>query len=415
MNKKKNQSLSRYFGPGFIVAATGVGAGDLITASVAGAHFGTVILWTAIVGGLLKYFLNEGIARWQLATETTLLEGWIKKLPKLVSIYFFIYLLLWSFIVAATEISFCGLSAHTVFPLPFLEQTSVLIWGILHSLVAFVLVYFSRYQLIENLMKFFIGLMFGVVIISAVLSNPDWGAILQSLINPGLPDDKQAVVILFAVLGGVGGSVTLLSYAYWLREKGWNGSSFMSIARVDLAIAYGMMALFGVAMIIIAAGVEAEKVNGYKMIMSIADRLSEGTGWVGKWFFILGFWGAVFSSMIGVWNGIPYLFADFMQHFGQKEQTSEPQAISTNSFYYRLFLVYLTFPPILIVAYGRPVWIGIVYAVTGAFFMPFLASLLLYMNNKKEWVKGFKNDWITNGVLLVTLFLFLGMLVKKFV
>jgi len=63
-------------GPGLLVAATGVGAGDLLTASIAGSRAGLAVLWAALAGGLLKWTLNEGIARWQLATGTSLLAGW---------------------------------------------------------------------------------------------------------------------------------------------------------------------------------------------------------------------------------------------------------------------------------------------------------------------------------------------------
>ncbi len=66
----------RGLGPGIVIAATGLGAGDLIAASVAGANYGIALLWAAMVGALLKFTLNEGLARWQLATGTTLLEGW---------------------------------------------------------------------------------------------------------------------------------------------------------------------------------------------------------------------------------------------------------------------------------------------------------------------------------------------------
>jgi Mn2+/Fe2+ NRAMP family transporter len=50
------------------VAATGVGAGDLIAASVAGRRFGLAVLWVVVLGALCKGVLNDGIARWQLAT-----------------------------------------------------------------------------------------------------------------------------------------------------------------------------------------------------------------------------------------------------------------------------------------------------------------------------------------------------------
>jgi hypothetical protein len=61
----------RHVGPGLVIAATGLGAGDLIAASVAGAKFGTTILWAAVLGAIMKYVMNEGLTRWQLATGRT--------------------------------------------------------------------------------------------------------------------------------------------------------------------------------------------------------------------------------------------------------------------------------------------------------------------------------------------------------
>ena len=49
-------------GPGIVVVATGVGAGDMIAASVAGAKYGTIILWAAVVDAVVKFFLNAIVA-----------------------------------------------------------------------------------------------------------------------------------------------------------------------------------------------------------------------------------------------------------------------------------------------------------------------------------------------------------------
>jgi hypothetical protein len=40
--------------------------------------------------------------------------------------------------------------------------------------------------------------------------------------------------------------------------------------------------------------------------------------------FLLGFWGAVFSSVLGVWQSAPYLFADFvaLRHRAQTQLPS---------------------------------------------------------------------------------------------
>jgi Mn2+/Fe2+ NRAMP family transporter len=82
--------------PGILIAATGVGAGDLITASIAGSRVGLTILWAVLVGAVLKWVLNEGLARWQMATGTTLLEGWVDRLGGWVQWVFLLYLIPWT-------------------------------------------------------------------------------------------------------------------------------------------------------------------------------------------------------------------------------------------------------------------------------------------------------------------------------
>ena len=69
MQEEKKLSLFVMIGPGLLVAATGVGAGDLATASFAGSLLGNGILWAVVLGAFLKYVVNEGLARWQLRSE----------------------------------------------------------------------------------------------------------------------------------------------------------------------------------------------------------------------------------------------------------------------------------------------------------------------------------------------------------
>ena len=384
-------------GPGLVIAATGLGAGDLIAASVAGARFGTTILWAAVVGAVLKYAMTEGLTRWQLATGSTLLEGWVQRLPKIISLYFFVYLLLWSFIVAGALIAGTGLAAHALFP-----GLSVELWGILHSLLALLLISIGRYSLLERLMKFFMGLMLLVVLICAVWVAPGISGILSGLLIPSIPDGS--VLFIFGVIGGVGGSVTLLCYGYWIRERDWNRPEDLPRSRTDLVVAYVLTGLFGIAIIIVAAGVEPEVLTGPKMALGIAGKLEEVVGPFGKWCFLVGFWSAVFSSMLGVWQGVPYLFADFVQQYAWRPE--QPMTVNTGSIAYRGYLIYLALPPMLLLLVGEPVWLIIIYAVAGAFFMPLLALLLLFMNNRRSWLGDLKNGWLTNLVLLLSVLVF---------
>ena len=393
----------RELGPGIVIAATGLGAGDLIAASVAGAKYGVAILWAAVMGAILKFTLNEGLARWQLATGTTLLEGWVRRLPRFWSVYFFVYLLLWSFIVAGALMAATGLAIHALVP-----AISVEAGGAVQSLIAAALVMLGRYRLLEIMMKFFIALMFAVVMYCAVALQPDWGAVVAGIFVPRLPEGS--VFFLLGVMGGVGGSVTLLSYGYWIRERGWSGPERLRQVRTDLLVAYVLTGLFGIAIMIISAGVSPEVLSGSKMVLAVADEMGATVGDIGKWAFLIGFWGAVFSSMLGVWQGVPYLFADFVHEW---RRSPDEKVIDTRAKPYRVYLAFLAIPPMILLWAGKPVWVVLVYAVAGAAFMPLLAGLLLYMNGLRDWLGPLRNRVPGNLALAATLILFTVLLVNK--
>ena len=57
------------------MAASGIGASDIVCATVGGANYGPALLWALLLGTFFKFVLSEGIARWQLATGSTAIEG----------------------------------------------------------------------------------------------------------------------------------------------------------------------------------------------------------------------------------------------------------------------------------------------------------------------------------------------------
>ncbi len=399
-------------GPGIAVAATGVGAGDIISATVAGSRFGLVIAWTAVLGALLKFILAEGVARWQLATGTTLLEGWITRLGPAVRIYFFIYLIIWSFVVGAALISACGLAGHAVFP-----ALSYQTWGVIHSAGAVLFVLVGRYNTFENLMKIFVGVMFIAILAAAFSSDVDGAALLAGTLVPRVP--AGSVGFLLAVIGGVGGTITLLSYSYWLREKGWRKPEQIPLARVDLLIAYSLTGLFGIATVALAASTlhaEGVVVEGKNAALQMAGMLGERGGTIGPKLFLAGFWGAVASSLVGVWQSVPYLFAEFVR----LSRGESPPADVSRTAAYRWYLLFLALPPVVLLYLTKPVWLVILYAAVGSLFMPFLAGTLLYMMNREDWIGSrYRNGrWSNMGLLFsLGLFLYLGVaeLVKRFI
>ena len=404
MTKKKN--LLSIIGPGILIAATGVGAGDLATATFTGTKLGVAILWAVVVGAFFKFVLNEGLTRWQLATGNTLLEGAMNHLGRPAQYSFLAYFLVWSFMVAAALMSACGVAAQAIFPLHPDPSTGKIIYGIVLSLMGLVLVRLGGYRLFEKVMSVCIGLMFITVAVTAVLLMESWREVLAGLLWPTIPQfHGEGLTWTVALMGGVGGTVTVLCYGYWIREEGRFNADDLPVCRVDLAVGYGITALFGLAMVVIGSTIQVES-GGATLIVKLAEKLVEELGVIGKWAFLLGAWGAVFSSLLGVWQSAPYLFADLWSMMRGSSRSRE-HSINTQSISYRWYLYALATIPMI------GLWIGFAtmqkfYAVIGALFIPMLALVLLLLNGRVKWVGiRYRNHPLTSAVLIVILLFFL--------
>ncbi len=400
-------------GPGVLVAATGVGAGDLATAAFTGSRLGVTVLWAVLVGAFIKFVVNEGLARWQLATGETLLEGALRRLGLSGIVVFGAYFFLWSFFVGSALMSACGVALHAMVPAFADAATGKLVFGVLSSVLGVGLVLAGGFPLFEKVMGACIGVMFVTVTITALLLCDDWGAVTRGLLLPRLPHaGGEGIGWTVALIGGVGGTLTLLCYGYWIREKGRTGPADLPLCRIDLAVAYLMTAVFGLAMVVIGSTIEADG-SGAGLLIRLADALAQPLGETGRWAFLLGAFGAFFSSLLGVWQAVPYIFADYWRiarqglHVGAPAPSGEVDARGRP---YRSYLFVLATVPMLGLLFSfREVQKA--YAVFGALFMPLLALVLLVLNGRTDWVgPRLRNRPLTSGVLLaiVALFAFFG-------
>ncbi len=395
-----------------MLAATGVGAGDLAVAGLAGSDIGVAMLWPVVIGAFFKFVLTEGLVRWQLVTDQTFLEGLVHRLGRWVGALFLVYLVFWSFFVGSALMGACGVAFHALVPWFDRAEDGKAYWGLIHSLVGVALVLRGGFALFERVMRLCIGLMFAVVIVTALLFWPGTEAVLRGLFVPQ-PESIQGEGLArsVALLGGVGGTVTILCYGYWIREKGRSGPEALIGCRWDLAAGYLVTALFGLAMVIIGHRVTVEG-GGAALIVRIGEQLGESLGAVGKMAFLVGAWGAVFSSLLGVWQAVPFLFADVWGRLVGDATSHEPVRSPSVSRPYRWFLVALALGPV------PGLWMTFravqnLYAVVGAGFLPFVAIALLVLNGRRQWVGAARNRPLTVLTLLGILGFFLVVLARK--
>ncbi|MGW6793322.1 Nramp family divalent metal transporter [Streptomyces chartreusis] len=408
------KSRWRYIGPGIVVAATGVGAGDLVATLIAGSNFGYTLLWAAVIGCLVKISLAEAAGRWHLSTGRTLFDGWAS-LGRWTIWFFGVYAVIWGFVYGAAAMSSSALPLQALFP----DVMDLEWWAIACGLVGLIFVWFNKYAVFEKVMTLLVGVMFVVTVYLAIRVTPNLGDAFAGLL-PVLPDEKDSVLNTLGLIGGVGGTITLAAYGYWVNAKGWTNTGWMKVMRLDNRVAYITTGIFVVAMLFVGAellhSANVAIASGDKGLLQLSDILEEEYGTATAKFFLIGFFATSYTSLIGVWHGVSLMFADFVARFrGEGELKGEEVASGARerSWPFRAYLLWLTFPPIVLLFQDEPFRLIIIYGVLGAAFLPFLAGTLIWLLNSSRTPAPWRNGPVSNVMLAIAGLLFLVLCVKQ--
>jgi Mn2+/Fe2+ NRAMP family transporter len=410
-------------GPGLLAAAAGVGAGDLVATMVAGARFGTVLLWAAVLGAILKLALAEGVGRWHLASGSTLLDGW-RRLGRWATVFFGVYIVIWGFVYGATAMSAVGLPLNALF-----GGLDVRYWAMIAGVVGLVLVWLQRYEIFEKFITVLVLIKFVSVVSVAFLVAPDLLELAGGL-APRLPDGS--VIYVLGLVGGVGGTITMAAYGYWMIAKGWKGTGWLSMMRLDNAVGYTMTAIFVIAMLVVGANLllGQDLTENDRGLLVLGTELGTRYGDWARVLFLVGFLAVTTTSLLGVWNGVSLLFTDWtrtirLPHGAEAEVAAESlrteRSTATETGYearaaerslpFRAYLIWLTIPPMGLLFFDRPFALTLVYGVLGAAFMPFLGITLMLLLNSKRIAADGRSGWLSNILLGAASALFVVLLV----
>ena len=98
------------------------------------------------------------------------------------------------------------------------------------------------------------------------------------------------------------------------------------------------------------------------------------------------------------------MFADFLGHLKGLEAGHPDTRVGGK--YFRWYLVWLTFPPMLLLLFDQPFLLVVIYGVLGALFMPFMAIANLGLLNGRRIPHEWRNSLVQNLALGVTAVLF---------
>lgn len=180
-------------GPGIITASIDNDASGITTYSVAGARYGTMLLWTLIPTTVALVVIQEMAARMGVVTGKGLSDLIRENYGVRATFFMMIILLLANFGTTVAEFAgwaasmeIFGFSKYIIVPLG-----AFLIW---------ILVTKGSYRVVESVLLGACLLYFGYIC-SGIMAKPDWGKVLQSTFVPQIKFESEFIFLSIAILG----------------------------------------------------------------------------------------------------------------------------------------------------------------------------------------------------------------------
>lgn len=218
----------KLIGPSFILLGLGLGSGEIILWPYLSSKYGMGIIWGALVGITLQFFINMEIERYTLARGESVFVGVSRKIGKLSPLWFLVSTLIpwmWPGIIATSAkiLSYVlGLGYTPLIP-------SILLVTIGAILTLGPIVYKTQ----ENLLKMLIatGIPLITIITALITKIEKIDDLALGLIGKGegfwfLPPDISVATFLGALAyAGAGGNLNL-AQSFYIKEKGYGMGKF---------------------------------------------------------------------------------------------------------------------------------------------------------------------------------------------
>ena len=396
MNRFK-QNLYRFapillvVGPGIISGSVDNDAGGITTYSVAGAQFGTALLWVLFLTTFALAVTQEVGARLGIATGKGLAALIREKFGVKWTTFIMAVLLIANMGTIAAE--FAGIAA------------SLQIFGVskyisipVAAIVIFMLVTRGSFKRLERIFLF-ASAFYLVYVISALIAHPNWPGAIKSLVTPMLQNNKTYLLTLIAVIG-----TTITPWGQFFIQ---DYVVDKKLSKEDLKIERGDV-LFGsfitnfISFFIIVACAVTLFSHGM-IINNAADAAVALVPFAGDFASILFGLGLFNASIFGaalVPISTSYVITEA---FGL--ESGLDHSFTQAPEFYAMFAILLLMGGIFVILPFVPLLtiLFVSQAINAILLLPIFIFLMLLSNDKKL-LNGYSNGYIINAILFITLF-----------
>jgi NRAMP (natural resistance-associated macrophage protein)-like metal ion transporter len=396
------KNIFKNIGPGTLVAAAFIGPGTVTLCTLAGVNFGFALLWAMILSIIATIFLQEMAARLGIISQKGLSEVIRTEIQNPIFRKVVIVLILSAIVVGnaayeAGNISggILGLEAILGSSKIAIGNFSINYLSFLIGIIAFILLYIGNYKFLEKALVSLVLLMSVSFLVTAILTKPDFTAILEGAFIPKFP--KGSLLMIVGLIGTTVVPYNLFLHASLVKEK-WKEQSDLVKARKDTIISIALGGIVSMAIIISAAAIQTTEITNAS---DLAKGLAPLYGEFSKYFLALGLFAAGITSAITAPLAAAYVAKGCLGWQGDLKSKKFRSVWAIILFLGVLFSS-LNISPIQIIKFAQ---------VANGMLLPVIAGFLLWIMNKESILGRFKNTKFQNliGLIILSATIFLGL------
>ncbi len=223
-------------GPGLLFAGMAIGTSHLVLSTKAGAQYGWIMIIPIVLANIFKYPFFEFGVRYTNITNTSLIEGYLKRGKVYLWFYAFITFVSTFTILAALYTVTAGLFINLF------KITDIPISTVALGLFAFIsiLLIVGRYRLLELSLKLIVTLLFLALMVTTVLVLMKGKVMPVADFTPEPIFNEVGILFLIGLMGWMPTTVEASSWvSLWSIEKWKNGTSRPTLKESLLEFNFG--------------------------------------------------------------------------------------------------------------------------------------------------------------------------------
>ena len=385
---------TKNIGPGTLVAAAFIGPGTVTLCTISGAQFGFALLWAMVLSILATIILQEMAARVGIITQMGLTAVIKKQIPSPLFKNLAMTLILGAVVIGNAAYEAGNISGAALGITAIAGKSLASYYPIIIGLIAFILLSFGNYKILERSLIGLVLLMSFSFIVTAIITKPDITEMLKGMFIPTIPQNSTLVII--GIIGTTVVPYNLFLHASLVKEK-WNKESDLSYARKDIFISIILGGMVSMAIMVSAATISG---TGIKNVLDLAKGLEPLYGSTANYFLGVGLFAAGITSAITAPLAAAYVARSC---FGWENSLKDKKfkMVWTTILVLGVLFSSLHFKPIQIITFAQ---------IANGLLLPIVALFLLWVVNKTAVLGKFKNTNIQNvfAIIIILITIILG-------